>query len=373
MPALSRTVIAALAFLAFAPTAIQACSCVFVGNRCGAWSSQGEGVLFLGKVTAKVSQVRPDASGISDLSVGYAVHFSVDESFYGAAEAGGETVIYTGSGGGDCGYPFVVGTSYLVYAGAGRDGRLSTGICSGTKPEIIAGGVLKQLRAIRDRGHGYDLFGTVYVLPKGAGSVDQIESQPLDRVPVRAVGKHGNLFSTVTDQHGVYFFAWLPPDTYHLEQDLPAGFTLAGNPAQPLKIEASDKQVPGFACDLDVYAKPDGQISGIVVDLAGRGVPGFLTLEPIDPKEAKAAFQRGGLPGDETADGKFSLPQLPPGRYRLVFSPKNGSRVNLRQKFYWPPGSATNSGAIEISLGQHMENIRFEVPLSGLEQLAAPK
>jgi hypothetical protein len=47
--------------------------------------------------------------------------------------------------------------------------------------------------------------------------------------------------------------------------------------------------------------------------------------------------------------------------------------VNLRQKFYWPPGSATNSGAIEISLGQHMENIRFEVPLSGLEQLAAPK
>src|SRR5258708_39498456 len=80
MPALSRTVIAALAFLAFAPTAIQACSCVFVGNRCGAWSSQGEGVLFLGKVTAKVSQVRPDASGISDLSVGYAVHFSVEEA-----------------------------------------------------------------------------------------------------------------------------------------------------------------------------------------------------------------------------------------------------------------------------------------------------
>src|SRR5258708_2270168 len=129
MPALSRTVIDALAFVAFAPTAIQACSCVFVGNRCGAWSSQGEGVLFLGKVTAKVSQVRPDASGISDLSVGYAVHFSVEESFYGAAEAGGETVIYTGSGGGDCGYPFVVGTSYLVYAAPRPDLPLTPSTC----------------------------------------------------------------------------------------------------------------------------------------------------------------------------------------------------------------------------------------------------
>jgi len=373
MTALRSILATAFFFLTFSPSILRACSCVVVGTGCGPWSLQGEGAVFLGKVTAKVAQARPDAAGTSDLPVGYAVHFSVDESFYGGAEPGREAVVYTGSGFGDCGYPFVVGTSYLVYAGAGTDGRLSTGTCSGTKPEIISGGVLKQLRAIRDRGHGFELFGTVFVLPKGAGSVDQIESQPLDRVPVRAVGNHGSLFSTVTDQHGVYFFAWLPPDTYRLEQDLPAGFTIAGNPAQPLKIEASDKQVPGFGCNLDVYAKPDGQISGIVVDLAGRGVPGFLTLEPADPKEAAAAHQRGGLPGDETEDGKFSLPQLPPGRYRLIFSPKIGSRVNLRQKFYWPPGSAANSGAIEISLGQHVHDVRFEIPLGGSEQLAAPK
>lgn len=369
MTALRSILATAFFFLTFSPSVLRACSCVVVGTGCGPWSSQGEGAVFLGRVTAKVAQARPDAAGISDLSSGYAVHFSVDESFRGGAAPGGEAVVYTGSGFGDCGYPFVVGTSYLVYAGAGTDGRLSTGTCSGTKPEIISGGVLMQLRAIRDRGHGYDLFGTAFVLPKGAGSVDQIESQPLDGVPVRAVGNHGSLFSTVTDQHGVYSFAWLPPDTYHLEEALPSGFTLAqGAAPQPFVITAADKQVPGFACNLDVYAKPDGQISGIVVDLAGRGVPGFLTLEPTDPKEAKAAFQRGGLPGDETEDGNFKLPQLPPGRYRLVFSPKIGSRVNLRQKFYWPPSNAANSGAIEISLGQHVDNVRFEIPLSGPEK-----
>src|SRR6267378_269796 len=354
----------ALVLLIFSPSFVQACSCIVVGTGCGPWSLQGEGAVFLGKVTAKVAQARPDTGGAVDLPVGYAVHFYVGESFYGVSDRGAEAVVYTGSGAGDCGYPFVVGTSYLVYAGSGGDGRLSTGTCSGTKPEIISGGILRQLRAIRDRGHGYELFGTVFVLPKGAGSIDQIESQPLDHVPVRAVGNHGSLFSTVTDQHGVYSFAWLPPDTYRLEQDLPAGFTLAGNRPEPLKIEPSDKQVPGFACNLDVYAKPDGQISGIVVDLAGRGVPGFLTLEPADPKEAKAAFQRGGLPGDETADGKFSLPQLPPGRYRLIFSPKTARGVNLQRKFYWPASGTVNSGAIEITLGQHVNNVRFEIPLS---------
>ncbi len=353
---------------------MRACSCIVVGTGCGPWSLQGEGAVFLGKVTAKVAQARPDTGGAVDLPVGYAVHFSVGESFYGVSDPGAEAVVYTGSGAGDCGYPFVVGTSYLVYAGAGGDGRLSTGTCAGTKPEIISGGILRQLRAIRDRGHGFELFGTVFVLPKGAGSGDQLESQPLDRVPVRAVGSHGSLFSTVTDQNDVYSFAWLPPDTYHLEEALPAGFTLAqGAAPQPFVITAADKQVPGFGCNLDVYAKPDGQISGIVVDLAGRGVPGFLTLEPADPKEAAAAHQRGGLPGDDTEDGKFSLPLLPAGRYRLVFSPKIGNRVNLRQKFYWPPRSAANSGAIEISLGQHVDNVHFEIPLSVSEQLAPPK
>src|SRR5260370_28148545 len=102
----------ALLLLIFSPSFVQACSCIVVGTGCGPWSSQGEGAVFLGKVTAKVAQARPDA-GISDLSAGYAVHFSVDESFRGVPEATREAVVYTGSGGGDCGYPFVEGTSYL--------------------------------------------------------------------------------------------------------------------------------------------------------------------------------------------------------------------------------------------------------------------
>src|SRR5216684_4962292 len=107
----------ALVLLIFSPSFVHACSCAMVGNGCGPWSFQGEGAVFLGKVTAKVAQARPDAGGAVDLPVGYAVHFSVDESFYGVSDPGAEAVVYTGSGAGDCGYPFVVGTNYLVYAG----------------------------------------------------------------------------------------------------------------------------------------------------------------------------------------------------------------------------------------------------------------
>jgi hypothetical protein len=224
------------------------------------------------------------------------------------------------------------------------------------------------LRAIRDTGHGFDLVGTVFVVPKGAGYADQVESRPLEGVPVRAIGSHGGLFSTVTDSHGAYSFDWLPPDTYNLEETLPSGLALAqGAAPQPFVIAAADKQVSNFGCLVNVFVRPDCQISGTVVDATGARVPGFVTLEPADPKEAAAARQRGGLPGDETEDGNFKLPQLPPGRYRLIFSPKIGGHVNLRQKFYWPPRNAANSGSIEIGLGQHIDDVRVEVPLNGSE------
>ena len=338
------------------------------GNGCGRGSLPDGIVVFLGKVTAKIDLATPATAETFNLSGGYAVHFSVAENFHGVSDPGAEAVVYTGSGNGDCGYPFVVGTSYLVYAGVGSDGRLSTGICNGTQPEIMVGGVLKQLRAIRDTGHGFELAGTVFAVPKGAGFADQVESQPLDRVPVRAVGNHGSLFSTVTDSHGAYSFDWLPPDTYNLEETLPAGFTLVeGAAPQPIVLTAADKQASNFGCLVNVLVSPDCQISGTVVDATGAPIPGFVTLEPADPKEAAAARQRGGLPGDDTEHGHFKLPQLPPGRYKLVFIPKIGGHLNFRQKFYWPPSNAASSGAIEVSLGQHIDGVRFEVPLNGSE------
>jgi len=65
------------------------------------------------------------------------VVFALDAVWKGVEE-GDEVVVYTGTGGGDCGIPFDEGESYMVYA-YGEPDDLSTGICSRTRPVELAG------------------------------------------------------------------------------------------------------------------------------------------------------------------------------------------------------------------------------------------
>jgi hypothetical protein len=70
------------------------------------------------------------------------------------------------------------------------------------------------------------------------------------------------------------------------------------------------------------------------------------------------------LPGYDTGpDGKFSLPHLPPGRYRLVFHPSTGRVVNFRATFYWP---SNPDDAIELAFGQHIDEVQLKAPLEQL-------
>lgn len=105
------------------------------------------------------------------------------------------------------------------------------------------------------------------------------------------------------------------------------------------------------------------------MDLRGERVAGSVNIEPVDMEQATANGRRVIIPGDEFPDGRFLLQQLRPGRYKLVFVPKLGEAYTRYQRFFWPP----NSEPIELGLGQHIDNIRFEVPLTGSEQSAAPK
>ena len=54
-------------------------------------------------------------------------------------------VVDTGQGGGDCGYPFHEGQSYLVFARRISDGRVTTSICSATVSLICAWDRIEEL------------------------------------------------------------------------------------------------------------------------------------------------------------------------------------------------------------------------------------
>ncbi|MEP6719627.1 MAG: hypothetical protein ABJB21_10810 [bacterium] len=310
-------------------------------------------VVFLGTVTAKFPAETPARAGTSDyLRPQFAFHFSVTESFRGPAIPGKEIVVYTGGGGGDCGYPFTVGTSYLVYAFASKD-ELTTGICTPTSPEVMVGAVVRQLRALQSGRRVDDLFGTIGTAAKGVGYDDLAETAPLADIRVRVIGIRSPERSTTTDREGVYSFQSLPSDTYRLEVDLPAGMsTWQRNRGDTITVQIGNEGSSG--CRTDLFARPDGRISGWVVDDTGSGLAGFVTIKPADPKEAEAASRRGGLPGYTTEDGSFTLSLLPPGRYRLLFHPKIDGNVNLGVP-------AALSDIVDLSFGQHLEDFRFKL------------
>ncbi len=85
-----------------------------------------------------------------------AVRFTIEEFWKGALRK--EVTVFTGQGGGDCGYKFEVGQRYLVYAYRYNDTDLGTNICQRTTGLIEAAEDLKVLgkgKLIGVRSHNY--------------------------------------------------------------------------------------------------------------------------------------------------------------------------------------------------------------------------
>lgn len=352
----SRLLFAAIVILvSLTPSIVSACSCASSNVPCNQTWKSGE-VIFLGTVIAKSSVQTPARDGVTFESPRQQeVRFSVAENFRGPAISGQEIMVYTGNGGGDCGYPFTVGTSYLVYAFVSKD-ELNTGICMPTSPAVMAAAVIRQLRTLKKGSDVDDLFGMIGTAPRGVGYDDLVETKALADIRVRVIGSRGPERSTTTDRDGVYSFQALPSDTYRVEVDVPAGMsTWQRNRGETVTVQIDTERLAG--CRTDLFARPDGLISGRVVDDTGQGVAGFVTIQPADPKEAEAASRRGGLPGYTTEDGNFTLWLLPPGRYRLRFHPKIDGGVNFRVPASW-------SDNVDLGFGQHIQNFQFKVSTS---------
>lgn len=142
------------------PQRALACSCVMPPAVPAAVSDAD--AVFLGTVTS-VTPVNPTASGaIYSLSPSsYEVVFSVSSVWKGVLRP--EVKVLTGTGGGDCGYNFSTGGTYVVYAYSSHPGspvffignlrveiplgtqQFGTSICTRTAPLTLAAQDLAQL------------------------------------------------------------------------------------------------------------------------------------------------------------------------------------------------------------------------------------
>src|SRR5215207_9117855 len=125
-----------LLFLLACPVALtvlaaraEACSCFAGQPPCAAFGAAS--AVFVGTLTDSRTR-EPKAKTREEVDwTPVVVRFAVLQPFLGVE--GAEVEVATGRGGGDCGYYFRKGETYLVYAHGGRDGKtLATGICTRT-------------------------------------------------------------------------------------------------------------------------------------------------------------------------------------------------------------------------------------------------
>ena len=120
----SAGVAVTIALWLFSGSNLYACSC--------APQSAPEEALQQADVVFRGTAVRVEnaAQDVGDLPRGRRVAFRTNVVWKGPHEE--EFVIRTGMGGGDCGFEFVVGTEYLVYATQTPEGYY-TGLCTRTR------------------------------------------------------------------------------------------------------------------------------------------------------------------------------------------------------------------------------------------------
>lgn len=137
------------------------------------------------------------------------VRLRIDERLAGVPSDIHEMEIFTGQGGGDCGVSFAQGERYLIFGSRGQDGRVHTGLCSGTRPLSESAPALRTLRQSRDG----------QPLPALTGQLRQASNQgeafPIPHTVV-LVRIGAQSFRTVTDSEGVYSFAELPEGAFTL-------------------------------------------------------------------------------------------------------------------------------------------------------------
>ena len=309
-------VLAALTLvLSFRAGEARACSCGGPGAPCeAAW-----------RVDAVIAGIVRSVEAIDHPELGAPyqstlVRFEVDRAFVNGSP--GIVELTTGRGGGDCGYQFVAGKRYLVYASKQASGRLSTGICSRTRPLEAAAEDLAYLATVAQQPPGARVSGRVTHSRRDPFEEEWIDYGPLENV---VLNLRGTSFSrdVSTDKDGRYEFSGVAAGTFTLTLVPPTGFD-NGYPEQEIEIR------DGRACSShDFQLRQIARASGTVVDSRGRPLAGILV-------DAVAAELAGHQPPPyqepvKTDDrGRFEFDDLPPGVY--VFG------IDLTKPEWPPPG-----------------------------------
>ena len=296
------------------------------------------GAVFVGRVEA-----------IKRVGTSRVVSFAVLEGFAGVRASTVE--VSTGTPGQRCSLSPAIGKDYIVYADRSEDGGLTASRCSGTRAVEDAGSDLAYAREVKQgkAPAGY-ISGQVLAATRDVAGRTTGVSKPVPDMPV-TVTRDGLTDILATDEAGDFRLPSRGPGAYRISVSLPERFY---SDEASTTVTVSDPR----ACKNVAFAIHDnGQITGRVVDTAGRGVAG-LTLE-LGP----AAWGLGPRVITDRA-GKYVMTRIPPGRFVLSV-PADPSRAGeARQTPLFHPGVEAAAAATRVTLtaGQRLDMADFRLP-----------
>lgn len=323
---------------------VNACSCGGTGSPCESYGRAA--AVFVGTVVAMRENERPKQTDRRDREwAPLAVKFSVEQSYHGVA--GTEIEVFTGRGGGDCGYGFTTGQRYLVYAYRYND-KLSTSICTRTRPFSSANEDLAFLGTLSSAAPGVTVYGE---LRDREGKNGPVSSEILITIEGESERKEIR-----PDGEGRFRVSGLRAGKYKVSLKLPDTLT-TWRPEQEITVADRGCAAVGW------YVTDNGRVSGRVINADGQPVARILVslvYADADDKDRDKSDRTDN-------DGQFTFSAVQRGRYLIAvnltrYPEPNDPTSAYPVSFYPGVVDQAHAQAITVGAGEKLTNLEMHIP-----------